>query len=110
MILKKSVAFCLQNQNDFTRKDDLRGVGYTYNPKLPQSKDCHHSLSRPFFSVTDRDSEPSRDQRDSAVCTSVMAQRGWICVLGKTECFGLAETVQFSNIFRVLRNNKKRKN
>lgn len=33
MILEKALS--LQNQDDFTRKDDIIGVGYIYRSKLP---------------------------------------------------------------------------
>lgn len=71
------------------------------DPSCLQSKDL---WSQPFEDLIFCDSWElstiTRPKGFHRIRTSALAQLSWICVPGKTECFGLAETVQFSNIFR----------
>lgn len=64
-------------------------------------KGCdHHPRDRP---VTAGDFQTPQDKRFHWVLTSVVAQLNWIYVPGKRDCFGLVETVLFSNLLRVLK-------
>lgn len=67
MIPEKAMSLSLQNQDAFTRKSDIIGVGYIYRFQWPPEQGfvipAFQSL---IFCETVGHFQPSQDQRDSA--------------------------------------------
>ena len=67
MIPEKAMSLSLQNQDDFTRKSDIIGVGYIYRSQWPPEQGFVIPAFQSFiFCETVGHFQPSQDQRDSA--------------------------------------------
>lgn len=100
MIPEKAMSLSLQNQDDFTRKSDIIGVGYIYRSQWPPEQGFVIPAFQSFiFCESWALSTITRPKRFRRVPTSAVIQLKLDLCLWEDRCFGLVETVQFSNIF-----------